>query len=259
MLPNYIQNACYWAEKKGFKVFPTHANEKRPCIKNPFESATNVREEIIEIFSKFPGAGLGIPTGPLNQITVIDVDMKNDIDGILHLRALGEDIPFTGVVRTPSGGIHIYFKTGNLKVPNSVNKIAPNNDVRGAGGYVQGPGTITKSGQYSWDDGFISSNDNLAKMPQGLLRRCMAPAIKDHASSTWRPSGVKNQLMDPIYEGSRNDTMTSRIGYLIKKLEPSKALKAAQHINEVCCKPPLDDRELTRTFNSILKREIRNG
>ena len=86
MLPEYIQNACDWANMRGWKVFPTHANEKRPCIKDPFGRATNVREEIIELFAPFPGAGLGIPTGPSNQITVIDVDTKNiDVDYLSFL------------------------------------------------------------------------------------------------------------------------------------------------------------------------------
>ena len=64
--------------------------------------------------------------------------------------------------------------------------------------------------------------------------------------------------MNPIFEGYRNVTMASRIGYLLKKLEPGLALQVAQHINDECCKPPLDERELLRTFNSILKREMRN-
>tara|TARA_B110000208_G_C11770584_1_gene430172 strand:- start:774 stop:1592 length:819 start_codon:yes stop_codon:yes gene_type:complete len=258
LLPDYIQNACDWANMRGWKVFPTHANEKRPCIKDPFGRATNVREEIIDMFSEFPGAGLGVPTGPSNQITVIDVDTKNGVDGLFHLRALEEYIPITGVVRTPSGGLHIYFDSGNLEIPNSVRQVAPNNDVRSAGGYVQGPGTITKFGRYSWDDRYISPIGNLAKMPSGLLRRCMGAKIEDHYDTGWKRSPVRDELMDPIFEGCRNSTMASRIGYLLKKLEPGLALKAAQHINEECCKPPLEERELRGIFHSILKRELRN-
>ena len=257
-LPNHIQNACDWSAMRGWKVFPTYPNEKRPCIKDPFGRATNVREGIIELFAPFPGAGLGVPTGPSNQITVIDSDVKNGADGIFHLCATEEDIPITGLVRTPSGGIHLYFDTGNLEVPNSVRKIAQNNDVRGAGGYVQGPGTITKFGRYSWDDSFISPLGKLAEMPSGLLRRCMGAEIDDHYSTGWKRSPVRNELMDPVLEGGRNDAMAARIGYLLKKLELSLAWEAAKHINNECCKPPLDERELQRTFNSILKLEMRH-
>jgi len=258
-LPDHIQNACDWSAMRGWKVFPTYPNEKRPCIKDPFGRATNVREEIIELFAPFPGAGLGIPTGPSNQITVIDVDTKNGVDGIFHLRALEEYIPITGVVHTPSKGLHLYFDTGNLEIPNSVRELAPNNDVRGAGGYVQGPGTITKFGRYSWDYRYLSPISKLAKMPSGLLRRCMGARIEDHYETGWKRSPVRNELMDPIFEGCRNNTMASRIGYLLKKLEPGLAFKAAQHINDECCKPPMDERELRGIFFSILKLEMRNG
>jgi len=260
MLPEYIQNACDWASMRGWKVFPTHANEKRPCIKDPFGRATNVREEIIELFSSFPGAGIGIPTGPGNAgLTVINVDRKNNVDGWFNLKATEEDIPLTGVVHTPSGGFHLYYDTGNLEIPNSVSEVATGVDVRGVGGYVQGPGTVNKVGRYSWDDSYLSPIGKLAKMPSGLLRRCMGAKIEDHYETGWKRSPVKYELIDPIYEGCRNSTMASRIGYLLKKLEPGLALLAAQHINDKCCKPPLNERELRRTFNSILSREMRNG
>ena len=72
---------------------------------------TNEREQVIKLFSQYPDSGLGIPTGPSNGITVIDVDIKNGIDGWFNLRALEIDIPLTGLVRTPSGGFHLYFDT----------------------------------------------------------------------------------------------------------------------------------------------------
>ena len=71
-LPDYIQNACDWANMQGWKVFPTNPNTKRPCIKDPFGRAVNTREEVIDLFKDFPGAGIGIPTGPSNGITVVE-------------------------------------------------------------------------------------------------------------------------------------------------------------------------------------------
>ena len=258
-LPDYIQNACDWANMRGWKVFPTVANEKRPCIKDPFGRATNNREEIIKLFSDYPGAGFGVPTGPSNGITVVDVDIKNGTDGWFNLRTLELDIPPTGIVHTPSGGFHLYFDTGDLEIPNSVSEVAIGVDIRGAGGYVVGPGTKMTKGVYTWNARFLSPVGKLPKMPNGLLRYCMGVKLEDNYFTGCRRSNVRNELMKQISEGFRNNSMASRIGYLLKKLDENLAWEAAQHINEECCKPPLDYNELQRIFHSILKKEMRNG
>jgi len=259
MLPDYIQNACDWASMQGKKVFPTVPNEKRPCIKDPVGRATNDREEIIELFSNYPEAGFGIPTGPSNSMTVIDVDIKNGIDGWFNLRGLELDIPKTAVVHTPSGGFHLWFETGDLEVPNSVSEVALGVDVRGVGGYVLGPGTKMAKGKYTWDTRFLSPIGKLAKMPTGLLKHCMGAKLEDAYSTGLLRSPIRKELMDPVEAGSRNNTMASRIGYLLRKLDEDLAWAATQKINEECCKPPLSSNELQRTFRSILKRELRNG
>ena len=259
MLPDYIQNACDWANMRGWKIFPTIPNEKRPCIKDPFGRATNNREEIIELFSKYPEAGFGVPTGPSNSTTVVDVDIKNGIDGWFNLRALELDIPKTAVVHTPSGGFHLHFDTGDLEVPSSVSQVALGVDVRGVAAYAIGPETKMPKGKYTWDTRFLSPIGKLARMPTGLLKHCMGAKIEDGYSTKWRRSPIREELMDPVEAGSRNNTMASRIGYLLRKLDEDLAWAATQKINEECCKPPLSYNELQRTFRSILKKEKRNG
>ena len=258
-LPDYIQTACDWTNMQGWKVFPTNPNTKRPCIKDPFGRAVNKREDVIALFQEFPGAGIGVPTGPSNGITVVDIDIKNGVDGWFNLRALEPEIPVTALVWTPSGGFHLYYETGDIEIQNSVSDVVEGVDVRGAGGYVQGPGTVTNTGRYSWDMNYCSPIGKLAKMSPGLLRHCMGANLEDAYSTGWKKSPVREELLDPIAHGIRNNTMASRIGYLIKKLDDTLAWEAAQHINENCCRPPLEHRELLGIFRSISKRESRNG
>ena len=258
-LPDYIQNAKDLASMTGWELFPTNPELKTPCIKNPFGKATNDLKEVVKLFRRFPGAGIGIPTGPMNQITVIDIDRKNGIDGWSNFKKLRTDIVNSGVVRTPSGGLHLYFDTGHQEIPNSVSKIAPGIDVRGAGGYVQGANTVTREGRYRWDLRFIPPFRKLPKMPLKLLQLCLDGTERANYSITKQRSSIKKDLMSLVSEGSRNSTMASRIGYLIKKLDHETAWRAAVHINNKCCKPPLPDRELERTFQSILCREFRHG
>jgi hypothetical protein len=55
MLPDYIQNACDWANMQGWKVFPANPNTKAPYISDPFGRATSNRDAIIELL---PGGRL---------------------------------------------------------------------------------------------------------------------------------------------------------------------------------------------------------
>ena len=258
MLPDHIQNACDWANMRGWRVFPANPLNKAPLVKDPFGRATSDRDAIIELFSTFPNSTCGVPCGPINNITVIDIDRKNGVDGWAELMALGIEVPTTGVVSTPSNGFHLYFDTGNLEIPNSVSSIAPGIDVRGAGGYVIGPSSVTPKGKYIWGLKYISPLGELAKLPAPLLRLVTGIKSENHYPMRGK-SNVQKELLDPIPEGQRNTKMASRIGYLLKKIDHKSAWEAAEHINNTCCKPPLELREVERTFRSILKREMRHG
>ena len=81
---------------------------------------------------------MGVPTGPCNGIWILDLDKKNGKDGQLALMAFadGRGIPDTYTVRTPSGGVHLYFTWDETRpVGNSIG-ILDGVDVRGQGGYA---------------------------------------------------------------------------------------------------------------------------
>lgn len=258
MFSEAMKTAAGWADRRFWKVFPVNPNTKAPLVTDPFGKASYNEHDIFTLFSPFPEAAYGIPCGPINGITVLDIDRKNGIDGLVEFNKLELDVPETAVVKTPSNGYHIYFETAEMKVPNSVSTIAPGIDVRGAGGYVLGPDSTTPMGKYIWDLDHLSPIGKLAKMPTKLLQLIRRDNSEDPCVPLPK-SNVRYELLEPINQGQRNNKMASRIGFLLKKLDPARAWKAAEHINTKCCKPPLDHRELDRTFRSILKRELRNG
>jgi KaiC/GvpD/RAD55 family RecA-like ATPase len=90
-------------------------------------------------------AGVGIATGARSGVFVIDLDVKNGIDGLANFQALGE-CPPTYTVATPSGGYHVYFKHPGFPVKTSASALARGVDVRGDGGYVVAPGSPHKNG-----------------------------------------------------------------------------------------------------------------
>ncbi|MEO3972868.1 bifunctional DNA primase/polymerase [Streptomyces sp. CAU 1734] len=115
-------------------------------------------------------------------------------------------IPETATVLTPSGGRHLWL-TGppGVVVPNSASRLAPGIDIRGAGGYLIGPGSVTAHGRYrpAPDTGGLPP----APCPRALLRLITPPARPHHPSpSGSRPAHGQGlvQFVLAAREGERN-------------------------------------------------------
>ncbi|MFE4536710.1 bifunctional DNA primase/polymerase [Streptomyces scopuliridis] len=101
-------------------------------------------------------------------------------------------LPETVVVLTPSGGRHIWL-TGppNVVVPNSAGRLAPGIDVRGAGGYLVGPGSVTARGAYRPAPG--TADLAPAPCPRALLRLLTPPAPPTRAPHRRHGSGAAQE------------------------------------------------------------------
>lgn len=136
--------------KDGYRVFPCHSlgKPKTPYVKWKEESTTDT-EIIQKWWEKWSSALVGVPTGVVNGFTVLDIDKKNDVDGFKSLHRLGFDLDsICGPrIKTPSGGLHIYFHYCP-SVKNSAGKLGPGLDIRNDGGYVIVAGEIPELGRY---------------------------------------------------------------------------------------------------------------
>jgi Bifunctional DNA primase/polymerase, N-terminal len=169
----------------GIPVFPCGAN-KKPLTKHGFKDASTDRVQITRWWTTWPGAMIGMPTGPKTGVVVLDLDTKNGKNGF-------ESVPdweqLTSVrVRTQSGGAHCYFKDDG-GVYCTTDKIALGVDTRGGGGYV----ILPPSPGYAWVDGHDFSS--LSPFPEHL---------KPPAAERLRPAAAEYiiKLPDDISEGT---------------------------------------------------------
>jgi putative DNA primase/helicase len=90
--------------------------------------------------------GVGVACGE-SGLVIVDLDVHDPkANGLEAWDALGLTDVEKWVVRTPSGGKHIYFKDPTGELRNSTSKIAPGIDTRGAGGQAVMPPTAG----YEW-------------------------------------------------------------------------------------------------------------
>ena len=124
--------------------------------------------EIAEWIRRWPGCNVGIVTGAISGIIVLDVD---GTQGETELARLG-DVPPTPTVRTGNGR-HLYFRHPGGTVSNFAGK-RPGLDLRGDGGCVVAPPSVHRNGAtYRWeislDDTPLAMTKDTIKVPHGFI------------------------------------------------------------------------------------------
>ncbi|MEV3989597.1 bifunctional DNA primase/polymerase [Streptomyces sp. NPDC049837] len=158
------------------------------------------------LFALAPWAtGYGIACGrPPHHLIGVDLDTEPAVLQRLA-RERGFTVPATVTVLTPSGGHHLWL-TGppDVIVPNSAGRLAPGIDVRGAGGYLVGPGSVTARGAYRLAPGTAALAP--APCPPALLRLLAPPApttTRRAPANPPRGEGLVRFVL-AAHEGQRN-------------------------------------------------------
>ncbi|WP_406861928.1 bifunctional DNA primase/polymerase [Streptomyces sp. HUAS MG47] len=164
------------------------------------------------LFAAAPWAtGYGIACGrPPHHLIGVDLDTKGETDAVAALRELALrhlfTLPPTVTVVTPSGGRHLWL-TGppDVVVPNSASRLAPGIDIRGTGGYLVGPGSVTAHGAYRLAEG--SAGRDPAPCPRALLALIAPPQQARHRTAPNGPPPRGAGLIHFVlaaHEGQRN-------------------------------------------------------
>ncbi len=133
-----LRHALAYASR-GWPVFPCLHGRKIPLTRHGFRDATTDERQITAWFGNRPGWNLAIATGAPGP-EVLDVDEHgpagNGYAAFGRLRAAGLLDGAAAYVRTPSGGLHAYFRGSDQR-----NGHLPgcHLDFRSAGGYILAP------------------------------------------------------------------------------------------------------------------------
>lgn len=155
----------------GWSVIPFRPREKRPLLAwLPFQKRRPSSEEVEAWFADHPDANIGIVTGVVSELIVIDIDPAHGgDDSLTELERRHGPLPRTVEVLTGGGGRHFYFRHPGGVVHNKVG-LAPGIDLRGDGGVIVAPPSIHPSGRrYEWEVSHHPDDTRLARMPAWLL------------------------------------------------------------------------------------------
>jgi hypothetical protein len=235
---------------RGWSILPLRPRDKRPLIRwESLQAARPSDADVAGWFRRWPDANVGIVTGEISNLIVLDVDPKHGGDSSLECleRTFGR-LPVTVESRTGGGGRHLYFTHPGHLVRNRVG-IAQGIDLRGDGGYIVAPPSIHPSGgRYAWLPGRSPEELPLAALPRWLLTAA-------GVSRTRRTLGDWRKLVhDGVSQGQRNSTIASLTGHLLwHGVDPDIALELLLAWNRTRCRPPLDDAEVAQVVQNITR------
>lgn len=158
--------------RQGFSVFKLPPGRKEPPPPAFFDAAVSDPDLVEKIWTDADGwpelANIGVSTS--NDVIVIDVDVKAAANGMESLEALLDagldDSTFT--VKTPSGGLHLYYRAPShwpIISGNNTGRLGQGIDVKAWHGYVLGPGSELPNGAYT----VIRDNAGILTLPEWML------------------------------------------------------------------------------------------
>ena len=213
--------------------------------------ATTDSGQVQTWWAESPAANVGIATGVVSGLVVLDVDPAHGGDeSLCDLEAEQGTLPATPTALTGGGGRHLFFAHPGGRVPNRVG-LRPGLDLRGDGGFVVAPPSIHASGRcYAWEASAYPNDTPLASLPAWLLHAVTAPTATLNGD---RPLDVAAVLAG-VPEGERDITLFHLASKLRRAGVPRKwaerlVLEAAAN-----CVPPFPERDALAKVASAYER-----
>lgn len=240
--------------RQGFSVIPVHSVRSGKCTcgkddcqkpgKHPriewggFQRRRAKEAEIIQWWKRWPCANIGIVTGSISRVVVLDIDGETGVESVR-----GKALPNTVVAESGGGGWHYFFKYPEGQSVGSTTGLLPRVDIRADRGFVVvAPSNHISGEKYSWVN--EPGNTKLADVPEWLvellgMQKNITPA---------------EAVSDVITEGARNNVLASLAGTMRRRGMSQEAIGAALEAeNQVKCKPPLDQAEVVDIVTSICR------
>ena len=247
--PEVMLDAARRYARLGWSVIPIQPRGKRPLVPwVEFQQRIAPVEQIDAWYRRWPDANVGIVTGRISGLVVVDIDPAHGGNDSLEAIAREHGPLREGLeAATGGGGRHFYFSHPGVPVPNRVG-LYPGIDVRGDGGCVVAPPSVHPSGgRYRWVSPRGPGEEGLPDLPAWAARMLTAEQRRGRPLQQWR-----SLVREGVEEGGRNSTIASLAGHLLwHGVDAGVVLELMLAWNRARCRPPLSDQEVAGIIDSI--------
>ena len=227
---NKMQTAARKLHALGLKTIPIKPGTKIPATEHGVKDATLDNVATDTFYAINPNHGIAVSG---DGFVIFDFDVKDGIDGRDEL--LDFDLPDTLTQTTPSGGLHMIYRTEDEIRPSVNTSIGV--DVRGWHSYI----VCDPTPGYCWEDNEVEIADADERVMAFLEH------VRPQKSQSTRNDGK-------LKEGQGRNNELFAYGAKLQTFEKSdeeiKGLMRAYNENNF--DPPLDESEFNKCVNSVL-------
>jgi Bifunctional DNA primase/polymerase, N-terminal/DnaB-like helicase C terminal domain len=195
---NEMLNHALRYAKLDISVIPLKPNGKEPLIKwREFQKRRATVAELTEWWTAAPNANIGIVTGRISNLAIVDLDGPLGLANGLKLNLQSPVVSITG------RGKHLYYKYSE-GLCSSVSKIAEKVDVRAEPGYVVAPPSIHENGsRYRWSGGNVLNATKLSPFPPEIFAELVSPTRRFEG----KEEGWIAKALEEMKDGNIDDTL----------------------------------------------------
>ena len=244
--------------KQGYSVMPLKPSSKVPLLVSwkDYQKKALTEADIRGFWRETPDANVGIITGRLSNLAVVDLDGPK---AVTALKAQNVALPPTRTFKTPHGWHYVYAYTDKLHQGAA---FAEGVDVRAEGGYIVAPPSIvwpcTKGACNIPEADHPRDYKVLRDIPTidyadvpALFERVKAQTNGAKPDLGPQPEWVALALLNGAPEGQRNDLASRLAGYFRSiNLPQDIALAALKQFADACV-PPMHFEELRAVVASV--------
>lgn len=264
---NILLKWALWYQGKGYSVIPVKEYpeldddgqkkvKKRPYIEwKEWQTKKPSPDQIRAWWTEHPKAMIGIVTGVISGISVIDADLyKMSDEEKAEFQKIFPSVK-TPTAISPHGGEHYYFKY-HAEIPSrAVGKYV---DAKSNGGYIVAPPSAANgTGSYRWQEGMRIDKTPLELVPSiylSSIRMYLGGCGGGWTGNTRSQTVTKSNMS--FEEGTRDETIFHIANCLVKGAMPQEEIEQLLYlIGEKICIPAFNKREIYAKIQSAYKRE----
>jgi putative DNA primase/helicase len=219
-----VQGALRVACELGLPIHPVDRVHKRPLVAGWPTNATTDEDTIVQWWTRWSDANIGVPTGRRTGRLVVDVDTRHG-GSLAELERLHGKLPNTVQVATGGGGQHLHFARPDVAwLGNRTGQLPRGIDVRCDNGQVVVPESVHATGRaYEWL--WHPGETPLAPVPEWLLRALLSSSLRSSGITREGRNVGGTPVLATRTPGGRNDALASLAGQLLRAGVPVETIR----------------------------------